>query len=213
MAGADCGGLVLAQIRRRLAWFQMRARPRSSRRHPPIQRSVIAFMRGAQFRFGRRGCAVAVRRAGGAGSRSPRSSMPPHAGTVAAIGSHVCGHEENEPQAHGPITQAERRGEQLSWSGPWMRFSARTTRPSVITDFPEGGMETTSRDDCDGARPCPGGRRCWKGGRRAAGAPGSGGAREGPSADVHRSTSWKWWPSDGGGFAPGPPRRCAPCQG
>src|ERR1700728_3545434 len=31
-------------------------------------------------------------------------------------------------------------------------------------------METTSRDDRDRARPCPGGRRCWTGERRA-GAP------------------------------------------
>jgi transposase len=38
-------------------------------------------------------------------------------------------------------------------------------------------METTSRDDHDRARPCAGDRRCWTGDRRAAGAPGSGGAR------------------------------------
>jgi hypothetical protein len=36
------------KIRRRWAWFQMRVRSRSSRRHPPIQRSTIAFMRGVR---------------------------------------------------------------------------------------------------------------------------------------------------------------------
>ena len=43
-------------------------------------------------------------------------------------------------------------------------------------------METTFRDDCDRARPCAGDRRCWRSDRRAAGAPGSGGAREGTPA-------------------------------
>ena len=41
-------------------------------------------------------------------------------------------------------------------------------------------METTFRDDNDRARPRAGGRRCWTGDQRAAGAPRSGGAREGP---------------------------------
>jgi hypothetical protein len=36
------------RIRRRWAWFQMRVRYRSSRRHPPIQRSAIAFIRGVR---------------------------------------------------------------------------------------------------------------------------------------------------------------------
>ncbi len=36
------------RIRRRWAWFQMRVRSRSSRRHPPVQHSVIAFMRGVR---------------------------------------------------------------------------------------------------------------------------------------------------------------------
>ena len=48
-------------------------------------------------------------------------------------------------------------------------------------------METTFLDDHDRARPHAGGRRCWTGDRRAAGAPRSGGAREGPPADVHRA--------------------------
>ena len=42
---------------------------------------VASSARSAQSRFGRRGCAVAGRRAGGAGSGSLRSSMLPHAGT------------------------------------------------------------------------------------------------------------------------------------
>jgi len=33
--------LVRAQIRRRWSWFQTRVRSRSSRRHPPIQRSMV----------------------------------------------------------------------------------------------------------------------------------------------------------------------------
>ena len=37
--------------------------------------------------------------------------------------------------------------------------------PSLTTDSPRAGMETTFRDDDDRARPCPGGRRCWTGGR------------------------------------------------
>ena len=39
-------GLVLAQDLPRWLWFQIRVRSRTSRRHPPIQRSAIAFMRG-----------------------------------------------------------------------------------------------------------------------------------------------------------------------
>src|ERR1039458_9229693 len=36
------------RIRRRWCWFQTRVRSGSSRRHPPIQRSAIAFMRGVR---------------------------------------------------------------------------------------------------------------------------------------------------------------------
>jgi hypothetical protein len=39
-------GLVLAQDPSQMAWFHMRVRPGSSRRHPPIQRSAMAFIRG-----------------------------------------------------------------------------------------------------------------------------------------------------------------------
>ncbi len=51
-------GLVLAQDRSSWSWFRIRVRFRSSRRHPPIQRSAIAFMRGVrtlQKRSGFRG--------------------------------------------------------------------------------------------------------------------------------------------------------------
>jgi len=43
--------------------------------------------------------------------------------------------------------------------------------PSVTTDLPEGGDGDYFLDDRDRARPCPGGRRCWTGDRRTAGAP------------------------------------------
>src|SRR5450631_4230789 len=36
------------RIRRRWCWFHTRVRSRSLRRHPPIQRSAIAFMRGVR---------------------------------------------------------------------------------------------------------------------------------------------------------------------
>lgn len=39
-------GLVLAQDVPQMIWFQTRVRSKSSRRHPPIQRSMIAFIRG-----------------------------------------------------------------------------------------------------------------------------------------------------------------------
>jgi hypothetical protein len=45
--------------------------------------------RSAQFKCGRAAAAVAVRRAGGAGSRSLRSATPPHAGIAAATWSPV----------------------------------------------------------------------------------------------------------------------------
>ena len=41
-------GFVLAQHPAQVGRFQIRVRSSSSRRHPPIQRSVIAFIRGVR---------------------------------------------------------------------------------------------------------------------------------------------------------------------
>ena len=49
VAGADCGGSGTGAGSAAGGWFQMRVRSRNPRRHPPIQRSVIAFMRGVRM--------------------------------------------------------------------------------------------------------------------------------------------------------------------
>ena len=41
--------LVLVQDPPQMAWFQTRVRSRSSRRHPSVQRSAMAFMRGVRM--------------------------------------------------------------------------------------------------------------------------------------------------------------------
>jgi hypothetical protein len=56
---------------------------------------VVSSARSAQFTFGRRGCCRCSTRAGGAGSRSLRSSMPPRAGTAAAAASRVIRRKTN----------------------------------------------------------------------------------------------------------------------
>ena len=50
------------------------------------------------------------------------------------------GQEEHEPQAHDPvIITGGTPGEQLCWSEPWMRFSARTltAAPNPVVDVQE----------------------------------------------------------------------------